>query len=155
MSQHYALRHWQNVKDTIAALLDLVSDAQLDQQLLDGMPTIGEIARKIVSVEEGMLNLLQRQDEPFPAYSAEDLPTVVSILEKMEDAHLETDAYYKTLTHDGYVTPVAITERGENWVPRVVLYNLLDHDLHHRGQLALLIRLLGIEPPEMAVEGRN
>lgn len=154
MSQHYALRYWQGVQDSLVAALKLVPDEKLDQSLAGELPVIGDLTRYMVAFEEGMLNLLQHQPEPWPAYTADDLPTVSAILDKLDEVHRETAAYYNTLTNAQYVAPEYIPERDEQWIPRDVLYGLLELNVQVRGMLYALMRLAGLEPPLPAIESK-
>ncbi len=152
MSQHYMLRIWQGVRASIFTTVRLISDERLDDYPVETLPSVGELALRIISNEEGVLNLLQRQVEPWPSYTAKDLPTAEHILSRMEDVHLETMAYYNTLTHEQYVTPVDIPERDSQWVPRDMMFELIACDLHCRGQMYVVLQLLGYTPPSLSID---
>jgi uncharacterized damage-inducible protein DinB len=90
----------------------------------------------------------RRTDEEKAAHRAKRFPTVASLLEGLRDAHAPVAQFLEEL--DAW----ALCERrrsawGEENVLRWMLWHLVEHDQHHRGQVCARLRMLGRQPPAM------
>jgi uncharacterized damage-inducible protein DinB len=77
------------------------------------------------------------------------LPDHGALLSALEKAHRSTQSW---LDKPGSELSRAITWRGDGGAERRctlhwILDGLQEHDIHHRAQLNLYLRLMGIEPP--------
>ena len=134
-------------RDLVEALSRL-TDEQLDFIPGEGFRTVGDVARHIIDAEAGWVDVVVLgKDEPWPEYPRERCPTVKSILDEMERVHAVTERLLDE--HD----TAWLNETREQWDHtlslRWVFWHLLDHEIHHRGEIFLMMGLLGVEVPEI------
>ncbi|QBP43004.1 DinB family protein [Paenisporosarcina antarctica] len=143
------LAEWTYESDSTQQILDLLNDDSLGTRVKEGERSLGFLAWHIViSVHEMMSRV--GLDFEGPQHDAE-LPTAASeiargyrksnqafteaIRTQWKDANLSDE-------HDMY---------GEMWSSATTLNVLVKHQIHHRGQLTLLMRQAGL--PMIGVYG--
>lgn len=84
-----------------------------------------------------------------PALQAREYPTVSSIVEQWGSVEAQTSAFLSTL-EDAHLERVVTFALGGGVTQAMRLVDLLHHaaihGVHHRGQVAVLLRLLGYAP---------
>ena len=138
-------RSWQLESDNTRKLLAELTDDSLNRNIVDGHRTLGRLAWHIAQTIPEMLGQTglkpegPGEKEPVPASADEirkgyDLAAsslLKQVAEKWDDSSLqiEDDLY------------------GEKWKRGMTLRILINHEIHHRGQLTVLMRLAGLNVP--------
>jgi len=143
-------RHWAEVRDGLFQALDKLTDEQLDFTPREGLWSLGTVARHIANGEEGWFRfaVTRELDEWPPEYTAKDYPTVQAIKALLTEVHARTEAYLATVD-------VADLDRviempwGESLPLRWIIWHVLEHEIHHRGEILLMLGLLGMEGPDI------
>lgn len=140
-------KHWDEVRTELYRALDLVSDDQLDFVPREGLRSLGDVARHIPETEEGWFRYgIDHAYDKWPDYSKADYPTVASIKTLLAEVHAKTDAYLETLNLDDLNREVEMPWNEPvslSWI----IWHVIDHELHHRGEIFLMLGLMGIEAP--------
>ncbi|MFC4812600.1 DinB family protein [Paenibacillus sp. GCM10023250] len=135
------IEEYQMESQSTQKLLDALTDESLQQPVAPGHRTLGHVAWHLVHDDAGML---QRTGLRFSAPPADAEPpqsaaaiaqayreTTASLLEAVaawsDDKLLEV--------HDMF---------GQQWPNGLTLYLFLKHEVHHRGQLTVLMRQAGV-----------
>ena len=140
--------YWRLARRDLVTALSQLNDAQLDFSPKQDMRSIGDVARHIIDAEAGWVNLVVLQkDEPWPQYPQERLPTVQSILDEMERVHAITTELLQE--HDVRWLDETREQGGHDFALRWVFWHILDHEIHHRGEIFLMIGMLGVEVPDI------
>jgi uncharacterized damage-inducible protein DinB len=116
----------------------------------DGLWSLGTVARHIANAEEGWFRyVVTRERDGWPAeYTAEDYPTVESVKALLAEVHARTEAYLAA-------ADVADLDRVVKapWGPEIplrwIVWHVLEHEIHHRGEIFLMLGLLGMEAPDV------
>ena len=126
-------------------MLDALTDASLATRVADGHRTLGNVAWHIALTLPEMMGHVgldvsgPAEKTPTPATAKEIADTyrqassslLAQVKEKWDDATLEVvDEMY-----------------GEKWARGFTLSGLLAHEIHHRGQLTVLMRQAGLKVP--------
>ena len=136
---------WKKESENTGKIFAGLSDESLNKKLVDDHRTIGRLAWHITQTIPEMLSKTGLEPEgpgekdPVPL-SAEELKNAYDlaagsllkqIMEKWNDETLlvEDDLY------------------GEKWARGMTLRILMDHEIHHRGQITVLMRLAGLRVP--------
>jgi uncharacterized damage-inducible protein DinB len=145
-----ALEIWQFMQDELVRVVGLLSDTQMNMRIAPNLRTLGEQAEHIVRgralwvhkvVDDPSLEPMMNWDEPDdPPRSAAEVVTGLQHTWRILRAYIEPS------TKDDPSMPGLVSEQGENGLRTI--WGMLDHDLCHAGELALMLGVLGFETPE-------
>ena len=149
MSAKDLFQHWTSVRAGLYGAMDQLTDEQLDFVPREGMWSLGTVARHIAHAEEAWFrHWMTGMREGPPEYTSQDYPTVESIKALLAEVHARTDAYLETLDVVD-LEETFETVWGQKGSIRWVVWHVLDHEIHHRGEIYLMMGLLGIEAPDV------
>jgi uncharacterized damage-inducible protein DinB len=137
--------HWTGVRSGLNKALDQLTDEQLDFVPRQGMWSLGTVARHIAHAEEAWFRYWTKGlPEGPPEYTARDYPTIPSIKALLTDVHARTEAYLETL-NVADLEDTFETVWGQTGTIRWVVWHVLEHEIHHRGEIYHMIGMLGLE----------
>ena len=119
----------------------------------DGTPnSIAFHLRHIAQSEDWFIGIIL--DEQVQPKRKSELPTIVEIIQYLEDTRAKTVSVLENMDVDKLTTVFTMPEgyRGEkidNPTFSWLLSRMFDHEIYHLGQVNLTLRLLGQEPPKM------
>ena len=137
--------HWHHVHADTLALLEQFSDDELRYVAYSGGMPVGRIALHIADAEEGWfrMGVLKERDQWPSDFTLENYPTREAIKSLLAEVHARTFAYLATLTTDDLET---VIEAPWGQFPlRFIIWHVLEHEIHHRGELSLILGILGRE----------
>lgn len=142
-----ALEVWQYMQDELVRAIAPLSDEQMNARIAPDVRTVGEQAEHIVRgralwvhkvLSDPSLEPMMNWDEPNdPSRSAAEVVAGLQHTWQILCGYIEPSA-----ADD----PSQVSEEEENGLRTV--WGMLDHDLLHAGELALMLGILGLEPPE-------
>jgi uncharacterized damage-inducible protein DinB len=143
-------KHWDEVRTNLFRALDMLTDDQLDFVPGEGLWSLGDVARHIANAEEGWFRyaIARARDEWPPAYTAADYPTVASIKTLLTEVHARTEAYLDTLSLVDLDQQIE-APWGEHFSLMWIIWHVIDHELHHRGEIYLMLGLMGLRAPDI------
>lgn len=149
-----ALEIWQHMQDELVRVVGLLSDTQMNMRIAPNLRTLGEQAEHIVRgralwvhkvVDDPSLEPMMNWDEPGdPTRSAAEVVVGLQHTWQILCAYIEpstTDA-----ADDPGMVLETVSEQEKDGLRTV--WGMLDHDLCHAGELALMLGVLGLETPE-------
>ena len=149
MNANELFGHWGVVRRGLVHALDSLADEQLDFVPREGLWSLGTVARHIAGAEEGWFRyVVIRERDGWPDYAVEDYPTVESIKGLLADVRARTVAYLEVVDVAD-VDRVIETPWGEKLSIREIVWHVLEHEIHHRGEIYLMLGLLGMEAPDV------
>ncbi|UCE65671.1 MAG: hypothetical protein JSU85_12530 [Candidatus Zixiibacteriota bacterium] len=136
---------WQKESDNTRKILNELTDESIKKELVKNHRSPGRIAWHIAQTIPEMLGKTglnpegPKESEPVPdtaeeirrAYDIAALSLKKQVSEKWSDESLQVE-------DDLY---------GEKWKRGMTLRILIDHEIHHRGQMTVLMRLAGLKVP--------
>ncbi len=135
--------HWDQIHRDTLAVLDKFEEAELGDIAYEGGMPVGQIALHIADAEEGWFRLIatsERSDWPSD-YTLENYPSKATIMALLGEVHAKTMAYLATQTLDD-LEHVFASAWG-NFSLRFIIWHVLEHEIHHRGELSLILGILG------------
>lgn len=142
-----ALEIWQHMQDELVRVVGLLSDTQMNMRIAPNVRTLGEQAEHIVRgralwvhkvVDDPSLEPMMNWDEPDdPTRSAGEVVAGLQHTWRILRAYIEPSTTDDTCT---------VLEQEKDGLRTV--WGMLDHDLCHAGELALMLGVLGFETPE-------
>lgn len=139
------LDDWKNSSDATRKLMGALTDLSLNQQVAEGHWTLGRIAWHIATSIPEMANRTglkvkgPGEDAPLPNIAFEIMDgydvAASSLLEQIKENWTDADLQ---IEDDMY---------GEKWRREFTVRVLREHEIHHRGQMTVLMRQAGLEIP--------
>jgi uncharacterized damage-inducible protein DinB len=143
LDQFYS--HWENETKATQRLMDVLTDASLAQEVIPGRRTLGGLAWHMTGT---MHEMMSRTGLEFKAASEQD-PVPTSAREIAEAYRQSSEALLAALKSQW--TDATLTEinnlYGDPWPNGLTLHVLISHEIHHRGQMTILMRQAGLQVP--------
>jgi uncharacterized damage-inducible protein DinB len=128
---------------------DGLTETQFRQALGGSFPSVRDTLAHLVAVEWLWLERW-RGRSPQSLLPPEEFSTLAAVAERWGRVEAQMRDYLASLTEEALERPVTyINSRGEAWTYALwrMMIHLLNHQSYHRGQVATLLRQLGIQPP--------
>jgi uncharacterized damage-inducible protein DinB len=138
------LSRWQQARDGLLDTARKFSDAELTYRPASGLYSVAETLLHVAHEEaiEVHYGITGAVPGVPPAYDASQYATVASVLEVLGEMHGLTVEYLQRLSDQAL-----LSEIDAPWGMRAqqaeMLMHVLEHELHHRGELSLMLGLLG------------
>jgi uncharacterized damage-inducible protein DinB len=136
---------WENESKATQRIFDACTDESLNQQVTKDDRTLGRIAWHIVtSVHE----MMSRTGLEFAA-AHENTPVPASAADISREWRNTSESFIQALRSQ-WNDSTLLEERdmyGERWANGLTLLILLQHMIHHRGQMTVLMRQAGVRVP--------
>jgi uncharacterized damage-inducible protein DinB len=144
--------HWDEVRSGLLRAVDLLTDAQLDFTPRPELRTVRQVLVHIAEAEEGWFRYVVEQktkswDEA--KIKKASYPTVASLKRLLTDVHDRTDALLKTLPVEELDGLRQNPWGGSPVSVRWIIWHVLEHEIHHRGELFLMLGLMGMQGPDI------
>jgi uncharacterized damage-inducible protein DinB len=135
---------WAGVREGLLATFGKFRGEELPFRPFDEGYSVAELMLHIaheerIEVHYGLAGLLS--DLPAP-YATADFPTRESIATLLGRVHAETDAYLSGLD-DTELQSETQAGWGDPVLPLDMVWHVIEHETHHRGELSLILGLLG------------
>jgi uncharacterized damage-inducible protein DinB len=141
--------HWKPVRRDLLRALDMLTDEQLRFVPRDGLWSLGKVTRHIAEAEDGWFRFVVAGElDGWPQFADQDSPTVESVKALLTQVHDRTQAYLATVEEadlDRFIT----APWGSRFPLRWVIWHVLEHEIHHRGEIYLMLGLMGMEAPDV------
>ena len=137
--------HWNRVHAATLATLDKFEEAELSYTAYEGGMSVGAIALHIAHAEEGWFRLIATKERyEWPSnYTLENYPTKAAIKALLAEVHGKTMAFLETLRVDDLERQ--FESAWGTFSLRFIIWHVLEHEIHHRGELSLILGMLGRE----------
>jgi uncharacterized damage-inducible protein DinB len=144
MFAEYLRSQWSNVRAGLLEVIGKFEDADLGFRPFAGSWTLAELILHIAQEERGEVQCgLTREIDAWPdAYSPPDYPTLDSIKLILAEVHAVTAALTERLDDEALAHTVE-TPWGTKNTMLALLNHVVEHEIHHRAELSLILGLLG------------
>jgi uncharacterized damage-inducible protein DinB len=148
---------WQTYQDRLSSALSPLTPEQLALRAAPQLRSVEELARHIIGVRAGWFhNILGEGDDAFGAYHEWDGPDAPAraATELVEGLGTTWQAMRSALAR---FTPEDLTEtltgvrKGQSYAHQRgwVIWHVLEHDLHHGGEIGFSLGLHGLPAPDL------
>ncbi len=135
--------HWEQVRADLLLTIDKFSDEELAYVPFNGSWPVGQIMLHIAACEDHWLHGVVRHEFETPVkYKLVDYPTRAAIKGVLDGAHRRTVTYLASLEEKD-LARVYQNRYGETFPLYWIIWHVLEHEIHHRGELSLVLGMLG------------
>jgi uncharacterized damage-inducible protein DinB len=138
--------HWDGVRDGLLATIEAFEESELDCVAFEGDRKAGNIMLHIADAEDGWLRYAVTQEiEEWPdTYNLENYPDKQSIINLLTEVHARTSEYIANLNEPDLERRIT-APWGDEFSLLWIIWHIIEHEIHHRGELSLILGLLGRE----------
>ena len=138
--------HWKQIREGLLHTIDLYREDELLYVPGETTRAVGEMMLHIADAEDGWFRYAVTQElEEWPSqYTMENYPNREAIKEVLTDVHERVEKYLDTL-EESDLTRIIKAPWGEEIPLGRIFWHVLEHEIHHRGELSLILGLLGRE----------
>ena len=146
MPQEFA-RYWRRVRGRTLAVADCIPSDRIDWSPGHDAMTIGDIVRHLSLTERWLFVEVARGGQSaYVSHGPEMGRSLSDVLHLMSRLHAESLEIIERLTADEWQRPV-VTPGGAAMPAWKWLRAMVEHEVHHRGQLYLTLRLCDVATP--------
>ena len=138
--------HWEGVRRDLVSTIEAFDEDELEYVPFEGCRKVGDIMLHIADAEDGWLRFCVKKElEAWPNfYNLTNYPDKQSIIHVLAEVHSRTNEYLSNLGELGF--EVSITAPwGDDFSLLWIFWHIIEHEIHHRGELSLILGYLGGE----------
>ncbi len=140
------LRYFDNVRERTLRVARCIPPHKMDWSYAEGKFTLGDLLRHIAVAERDMwAENVQGKPSRYGSHGSELAGDPAATLELMQRLHSESMVIFSKLT-DEQLAGKCVTPGGElatwKWLRAMV-----EHEVHHRGQIYMYLGILGVKTP--------
>jgi uncharacterized damage-inducible protein DinB len=142
------LGHWAEVRADPLRAVDSLADEDLCFVPREGLWSLDQVLCHIAGAERGWFRVIRGEEPGRFGVDASGYPTVEAVKGLLADIHEQTLATLGDLDVADLSREVA-TPWGSRVTIGWIIWHVLEHEIHHRGEVFLMIGLLGREAPDI------
>jgi uncharacterized damage-inducible protein DinB len=135
---------WDRIRFGTVGTIEMFDEDELDFISYRGGYSVRQIILHIAQEEYGEIQygITGEIDEFPPEYPPESYPTIDSLKGLLADVHDKTRKYLESISNEDLEKDI---EAGWGGVYPMIdmIWHVLEHEIHHRGELSLILGLLG------------
>jgi uncharacterized damage-inducible protein DinB len=136
---------WDRVHKQSVKVMSVAPSDKFDWQPVDSAMTLGDLVRHLPQAELFLVGLTTGKKPAERDFSS--LKTTEEVVEAFKQTHEECKKVVSEMSESELNENVTL---GPNTMPkRVLLHGMLEHEIHHRGQLYTYVRIAGVIPPPL------
>ena len=139
------IQNWRRIHKQTVKLMKVAPDDKYDWKTCDSAMTLGELLNHFPQAEallvHAVLNGVLPTERPTPNNNTAEL------IAAFDESHEAAIALITALPTDKLQDSIA--PFGGPMTREQLLYALLEHEVHHRGQLYTYLRILGADVPPL------
>lgn len=138
---------WAEARERLDVALNTLSDADLTFTPGAGLRSLGENLAHIGMAEDYWLSVAQgTKMGSWEVAGVPELATVAGIRDRLDQAHAATLAFLRDLDAAN-LEDTRRTRRGQEVTLRWIVWHLIEHEVHHRGEVYFAMGMHGTPPP--------
>ncbi|MCP4705382.1 MAG: DinB family protein [candidate division Zixibacteria bacterium] len=141
--------HWETIRNEMIEGIGSLTQRQLDWKPSGWKSSIADLLRHISETELWWIgNVVLRKDN-YQDLTASMAPDLKSIIKELEVSHRYVFELVNSKTIDNLDEIFKIPKSDEKLGLKWILWHTIEHEMRHRGQIFMIMRLQGIAPPNV------
>jgi uncharacterized damage-inducible protein DinB len=146
---HELLTYFDRVRERTMRVVACVPPERIDWTYKEGKFTFGDVMRHLASIERWMFAENARlRPSRYPGHGRELADGHAAVVDYMQRMHAESMEIFTALG-DEDLDRKCITPGGAELRVRKWLRSMIEHEIHHRGQLYLYCSMLDLPTPPL------
>lgn len=138
--------HWNQLHRDLLWTVDQFSQDELTHVPFEGSWPVGEIMVHIPDAEDGWFRyVVKRELQDWPGFTLEQYPDKSSIKGLISEVHARTETFLDSLELSDLKRPVTQPWNNKEIPLGWIIWHVLEHEIHHRGELSMILGTLGRE----------
>ena len=140
------VQFWNQIRKGLIETIEKFTDEELDYVAYENGYSVRQIILHIAQEEYGEIQygITREIDEFPPEYQEDAYPTIESLKVLLASVHNDTYSYLESLGDKDLESEIEAGWGGT--YPLIdMLWHVMEHEIHHRGELSLILGLLGRE----------
>ena len=143
------LKYFENIRARTVRVLECIPRERIDWRPADGMFSFADLIRHLAATERFMFGEnAQCKPSRYPGHGPELAQGYEAVMDYLRRMHDEALVIFGGLTNADLerrcTTPGGIDIPVWKW-----LRSMIEHEVHHRGQIYLMLRQLGVATPPL------
>ena len=143
------LEYFEKVRGRTLRVVKCIPPEHIEWTCAAGKFTLGDLVRHLAAIERYMFveNACNRPSR-YPGHGRELADGYQSVLSYLQEMHTESTAVLRTLPDDALQKKCSTPDGAEITVWKW-LRAMIEHEIHHRGQIYLYLSMLGVKTPPL------
>jgi uncharacterized damage-inducible protein DinB len=143
------LFYWERVRERTRRVASLIPPDNLEWTYREGKYTLGDLVRHLAGIERYMYaENVQGKPSRYPGHGRELADGIDAVRSYFERLHAESMTIFRGLTPEDLNGKCA-TPGGASMATWKWLRAMVEHEVHHRGQIYMYLGMLGISTPPL------
>lgn len=143
------LPYFENIRARTIRVASIIPPDRIEWTHREGAFTLGDLVRHIAATERWMFaENVRGRPSRYPGHGRQLADGLEAVLAYITRMHEESMLIFRELTPAQLRTPVA-TPAGKTLLAWKWLRAMVEHEVHHRGQLYLMLGMLGVTTPPL------
>ena len=140
------IRYFDRVRERTMRVVACIPPERIDWAYKEGKFTVGDLMRHIASIERWMFaENAQQRPSRYPGHGKELADGYENVVAYMHRMHEESMPLFASANLEAKcVTPGGAELKVVKWIR-----SMIEHEVHHRGQIYLYLGILGIDTPPL------
>jgi uncharacterized damage-inducible protein DinB len=139
------LDYWESVRGRTRRLAERIPPDEIEWSHMPGKFTLGDLVRHLGAIERFMYaETVQQRPSSYPGCGADLADGYYAVLDYLDRCHAESIGMFRTLSETDLkgkcTTPAGTQITTWKWLRAMV-----EHEAHHRGQIYMMLGMLGVE----------
>lgn len=145
LTREHLLKHWQGHRDLTRRVIQAFPEKEFFEFSIGGMRTGSQLIAELIAIAgPGIKAIAEKSQNRYD--EGEKMTSKEQYLHKWDEATKTINHYWQSLEVPDFAETFNLFGEYEFPVIDNILY-FIDNEIHHRGQMYVYLRALGIEPP--------
>ncbi|MEP7270395.1 MAG: DinB family protein [Acidobacteriota bacterium] len=142
------IKQWSRIHQQTAKVMAVSPSDKFDWKTCDSAMTLGALVNHFYLAEVGLVDAVLTGK--FGARKFEPKTSAEDAVAAFDQAHEELVAAISSLTPEQLAEEIApFGDKYGTMTRKALLHSMQEHEIHHRGQLYVYLRILGTEVPPL------
>jgi len=143
------LDYWESIRARTRRLIDCIPPERIDWSYAEGRWTFSDLLRHLAGIERWMYaETVRNRPSRYPGHGRELADGYEEVANYFDRLHAEAMQEFRALTPEDWAgkceTPAGLPITRWKWLRAMV-----EHEVHHRGQIYMMLAMLEIRTPPL------